>query len=82
MNTPNKGKLDEYPTQETDAMDNLRYRSDELFALCRDLERRLAFCREALESSQWLLTTECDDWREEARIQAEKNAEVLETTKP
>ena len=48
----------------------------------RDLERKLQLCRDALKASQWLLTTQCDEWHEEAKIQAEKNAVVLAVTEP
>ena len=73
--------LDQQPTLETDAMldDNgLRCACAERpIELCYSLERRLALCREALEGSQWLLTTECDEWHREAKLQAEINAETL-----
>jgi hypothetical protein len=41
-------KLENYPTPETDAMENLRFTSSALFAKSRSLERRLEYCHETL----------------------------------
>jgi hypothetical protein len=41
--------LTDYPTPETDAMDNLRFTTCAVFAKSRDLERRLAARGAALE---------------------------------
>jgi hypothetical protein len=59
------------PTPETDALDNLTFSTTTLFSKCRELERRLAECREALakvvktwDDATWLNESDFESFRE------------------
>ena len=80
--------LADYPTPEADAIAKTCYSIPAsenglaFWVLLQSLEQRLGACRDALEGSQWLLTSSCDAWDEEATEQAEINRKALALTAP